>query len=214
MTVTSEVDLPDNSSIGNPANGGVAGTVRWTDPADVPRIAAGLRQAQREWEARGATGRAKVLARYAVWLGEHRDEIEALLIKETGKSATDAAQEVPLLIMIASYYIKTMDKALAPETRPASLPFLAIKQVTVHYRPRAVVGIIAPWNYPVANALMDAIGALAAGCAVLLKPSERTPLTAEVLLRGWIDSGAPEVLALVQGAREASGAVIDNSDFI
>ena len=155
-----------------------------------------------------------MLARYAVWLGEHRDEIESLLIKETGKSAVDAAQEVPLLIMILSYYIKTMEKALAPETRPASLPFLAIKKVTVHYRPRAVVGIIAPWNYPVANALMDAIGALAAGCSVLLKPSERTPLTAEVLLRGWLDSGAPEVLALAQGAREVSEAVIDNVDFI
>jgi acyl-CoA reductase-like NAD-dependent aldehyde dehydrogenase len=214
MTATPEVDAPDTATIKNPATGAVAGTVRWTEPADVPRIAAGLRQSQREWEARGAAGRAKVLARYAVWLGEHRGEIESLLIKETGKSATDAAQEVPLLIMILSYYIKTMEKALAPETRPASLPFLAIKKITVHYRPRAVVGIIAPWNYPVANALMDAIGALAAGCAVLLKPSERTPLTAEVLLRGWIDSGAPEVLALVQGAREASGAVIDNSDFI
>ena len=214
MTATSEVDLPDNSTIRNPATGAVAGTVRWTDPADVPRIAAGLREAQKQWEARGAKGRAKVLARYAVWMGEHRDEIEALLVKETGKSATDAAQEVPLLIMIASYYIKTMEKALAPEPRPASLPFLAIKKVEVHYRPRAVVGIIAPWNYPVANALMDAIGALAAGCAVLLKPSERTPLTAELLLRGWLDSGAPEVLALAQGAREVSEAVIDNSDFI
>src|SRR5258707_3069756 len=214
MTVTPEVDLPDNSTIRNPETGAVAGTVRWTNPADVPRIAAGLREAQKQWEARGAKGRAKVLARYAVWMGEHRDEIESLLIKETGKSATDAAQEVPLLIMIASYYIKTMEKALAPESRPAALPFLAIKKITVHYRPRPIVGIIAPWNYPVANALMDGIGALAAGCAVLLKPSERTPLTAEVLLRGWIDSGAPDVLALVQGAREASEAVIDNSDFI
>ena len=155
-----------------------------------------------------------MLARYAVWMGEHRDEIESLLIKETGKSATDAAQEVPLLIMIASYYIKTMEKALAPESRPASLPFLAIKKIEVHYRPRPVVGIIAPWNFPVANAMMDALGALAAGCAVLLKPSERTPLTAELLLRGWQDSGAPEVLALAQGAREVVEAVIDNSDFI
>jgi acyl-CoA reductase-like NAD-dependent aldehyde dehydrogenase len=214
MTATPEVDVPNASTIRNPATGAVAGQVRWTDPADVRRIAAGLADAQREWEARGAKGRAKVLARYAVWMGEHRDEIEELLIKETGKSATDAAQEVPLLIMIASYYIKTMEKALAPETRPPSLPFLAIKKVTVHYRPRAVVGIIAPWNYPVANALMDAIGALAAGCAVLLKPSERTPLTAELLLRGWLDSGAPEVLALAQGAREVSEAVIDNSDYV
>src|ERR1700682_1960785 len=214
MTATPEVDVPDTSTIRNPATGAVAGTVRWTDPADVPRIASGLRKAQKDWEARGAKGRAKVMARYAVWMGEPRAEIEELLIKETGKSATDAAQEVPLLIMIASYYIKTMEKALAPETRPPSLPFLAIKKVTVHYRPRAVVGIIAPWNYPVANALMDAIGALAAGCAVLLKPSERTPLTAELLLRGWLDSGAPEVLALAQGAREVSEAVIDNSDYV
>ena len=215
MTATPEVDSPSSTStIRSPATGAVAGQVRWTDPADVPRIAAGLREAQKQWEARGAKGRAKVLARYAIWLGEHRDEIESLLIKETGKSAVDAAQEVPLLIMILSYYIKTMEKVLEPETRPASLPFLAIKKITVHYRPRPVVGIIAPWNYPVANALMDAIGALAAGCSVLLKPSERTPLTAEVLLRGWHDSGAPEVLALAQGAREVSEAVIDNSDYI
>jgi acyl-CoA reductase-like NAD-dependent aldehyde dehydrogenase len=212
MTATPEVEA--TATIRNPATGGVAGTVRWTDPADVPRITAGLRRSQREWEARGAAGRAKVLARYAVWLGDHRDEIESLLIKETGKSATDAAQEVPLLIMIASYYIKTMEKALAPESRPASLPFLSIKKVTVHYRPRPVVGIIAPWNYPVANLLMDGIGALAAGCAVLLKPSERTPLTAELLQRGWLDSGAPEVMAIVQGAREAVEAVVDNSDYV
>jgi acyl-CoA reductase-like NAD-dependent aldehyde dehydrogenase len=218
MTATSDVHVPKDftgtGTITNPATGAVAGTVRWTDPADVPQLAAGLRTAQKEWEARGPKGRAKVLSRYAVWLGKHREEIERLLIDETGKSAADAAQEVPLIIMIASYYVKTMEKALAPDPRPAALPFLAIKKISVHYRPRPVVGIIAPWNYPVANALMDAIGALAAGCAVLLKPSERTPLTAELLLRGWLDSGAPEVLALVQGARAVSEAVIDNSDFI
>ena len=218
MTATSDLDTPPSftgtGTIKNPATGAVAGTVRWTDPADVAQVAAGLRAAQKEWEARGPKGRAKVLSRYAVWLGQHRAEIERLLIEETGKSAADAAQEVPLIIMIASYYIKNIEKALAPETRPAALPFLAIKKISVHYRPRPVVGIIAPWNYPVANALMDAIGALAAGCAVLLKPSERTPLTAELLLRGWLDSGAPEVLALVQGAREVSEAVIDSSDFV
>lgn len=218
MTVTPDVgsDQQDSATgtVRNPATGDVAGTVRWTDPADVPRIVAGLRAAQKDWEARGPKGRAKVLARYAVWLGEHRDEIEDLLIKETGKSKVDAAQEVPLLIMIASYYIKTMEKALAPESRPAPLPFLSIKKITVHYRPRPVVGIIVPWNYPAANLLMDGLAALAAGCAVVLKPSERTPLTAELLLRGWLDSGAPEVMAIVQGAREAVEAVVDNSDYI
>jgi acyl-CoA reductase-like NAD-dependent aldehyde dehydrogenase len=215
MTATSDVTpRAGTGTITNPATGTPAGQVRWTDPADVPGIAAGLREAQRDWAARGAAGRAKVLARYALWLGEHRAEIERMLIAETGKSAVDAAQEVPLILMITSYYIRTMEKALAPDKRPAALPFLSIKKIEVHYRPRPVVGIIAPWNYPVANALMDAISALAAGCAVLLKPSERTPLTAELLLRGWLDSGAPDVLALVQGAREVSEAVVDNSDYI
>jgi acyl-CoA reductase-like NAD-dependent aldehyde dehydrogenase len=214
MTATSDVKPSTTGTILNPATGDVAGEVHWTDPADVPRIAARLAQTQRDWEARGPKGRAKVLARFAVWLGDHRNEIEDLLIKETGKSRGDAVQEVPMLIMIISYLIKTMDKALAPDVRPAPLAAMAIKKTTVHYRPRAVVGIIAPWNFPVANAMMDSLGALAAGCAVLLKPSERTPLTSEVLVRGWRESGAPDVFALVQGAREVSEAVIDNADFI
>ncbi|OBJ73083.1 aldehyde dehydrogenase family protein [Mycobacterium sp. 1274756.6] len=214
MTATSDVQTPNTGTFHNPATGEVAGQVTWTDPAAVPEIAAGLRAAQREWEQRGAKGRAKTLARFAVWLGEHRDEIEDLLIAETGKSKTDAVQEVPLLIMILSYVIKTMEKALAPEKRPAPSKLLAIKKISVHYRPRPVVGIIAPWNYPVANAMMDAIGALAAGCAVLLKPSERTPLTAELLRRGWLEAGGPEVFALAQGAREVSEAVIDNADYV
>jgi acyl-CoA reductase-like NAD-dependent aldehyde dehydrogenase len=154
------------------------------------------------------------LARFAVWLGDHRGEIEDLLIKETGKSRTDAVQEVPMLVIIISYLVKIMEKALAPDSRPAPIPALAVKKITVHYRPRPVVGIIAPWNFPVANAMMDALGALAAGCSVLLKPSERTPLTAEVLVRGWRESGAPDVFALAQGAREAAEAVIDNVDFV
>jgi len=215
MTATQDAPaLSGTGEIRNPATGAPAGEVRWTNPADVAGIAAGLRDAQREWERRGPAGRAKALSRFAVWLSEHRHELEQLLIAETGKSGVDAAQEVPMLIMIVSYYVKTMEKALAPEPRPAPLAFLAIKKIEVHYRPRPVVGIIAPWNFPVANAMMDALGALAAGCAVLLKPSERTPLTAEVILRGWLESGAPPVFALAQGAREVSEAVIDVSDHI
>jgi len=214
MTATSAVQRSTTGTVRNPATGDVAGEVHWTDPADVPRIAEHLAQVQHDWEARGAKGRAKVLSRFAVWLGDHRDEIEDLLIKETGKSRTDAIQEVPMLVIIISYLVKIMEQALAPETRPAPIPALAVKKISVHYRPRPVVGIIAPWNFPVANAMMDALGALAAGCAVLLKPSERTPLTAEVLVRGWRESGAPDVLAVAQGAREVAEAVIDNSDFV
>ena len=216
MTATTPVSkqYSGTGTVLNPVTGAVAGQVQWTEPGNVAGIAADLRTAQREWERLGADGRARALSRFAVWLEQNRGEIEELLVAETGKSSLDAAQEVPLLLMILSYVVKTMKKTLAPQRRPASLPLLAIKKVTVYYRPRPVVGIIAPWNYPVANALMDGIGALAAGCAVLLKPSERTPLTAELLRRGWLESGCPDVLAVVQGAGEVAEAVIDNSDYV
>ena len=81
-TAFSATEFSGTGTIHSPANGAIAGEVRWTNPADVPTIVAGLRAAQREWDQRGASGRAKVLARFAVWLGEHRGEIEELLIKE------------------------------------------------------------------------------------------------------------------------------------
>jgi acyl-CoA reductase-like NAD-dependent aldehyde dehydrogenase len=90
-TPATEADFSGTGTITSPATGAVAGQVQWTDAADVPTIAAGLRAAQHEWERRGAAGRNKVLARFAVWLADHRGEIEDLLIKETGKSAVDAA---------------------------------------------------------------------------------------------------------------------------
>src|SRR6201998_144135 len=101
MTATADVKPSTTGMIPNPATGDVAGEVHWTDPADVPRIADRLAQAQRDWEKRGPAGRAKVLARFAVWLGDHRDEIDDLLIAETGKSRIDAIQGVPLLVMRA-----------------------------------------------------------------------------------------------------------------
>ena len=79
--------------------------------------------------------------------GRHDDEIEPAG-QETGKSVADAAQEVPLLPMILSYYIKIMDKALAPETRPPPAAAGHEEGHRVYFRPRGLTGIIAPWNYP------------------------------------------------------------------
>ena len=114
-----DVQNPDTATILNPATGAPAGRVRWTDPATVPALAAELREAQREWEQRGPRARTKTLARFAVWLDDHRDQIDRLLIAETGKSSVDAVQEVTMLVMIASYYVRTLEKVMAPEKRPA-----------------------------------------------------------------------------------------------
>ena len=216
MTATPEVELPDMpATIRNPATGAVAGTVRWTDPADVPRIAAGLREAQRRvggarrrgsgqgaGPLRGVAGRAPRRDRVAADQGDRQ--------VRDGRRPRGAAADHDRVVLHQD------DGEGAGAGDPSGVAAVPGDQEgrRVHYRPRPVVAIIAPWNYPVANLLMDGIAALAAGCAVLLKPSERTPLTAELLLRGWIDSGAPEVMAIVQGAREAVEAVVDNSDYI
>ena len=76
------------------------------------------------------------------------------------------------------------------------------------------MGLIIPWNFPFVNAALDGIPALAAGAAVLLKPSEVTPLSAVEFVRGWTEIGAPPVLALTTGYAETGAAVIANSDYV
>ena len=80
--------------------------------------------------------------------------------------------------------------------------------------PTRVVGVITPWNVPFTMAAMDVAPALAAGAAVLLKPSEVTPLSAVEFVRGWTEVGAPPVLALATGYGETGAAAIANVDFV
>ncbi|MFA4080777.1 aldehyde dehydrogenase family protein [Mycobacteroides salmoniphilum] len=218
MTTTSEnlATAAHNAArdVRNPANGQVVGQVNWTDPSDVPVITAQLAKAQPSWERLGPEGRGKVLARFAQWLTDNTPRIEAQLIAETGKSKIDAGIEIPSILAIIAYYAPRAAEFLTPESRPASSMAMNTKKITLHQRPRKVVGVISPWNYPVALGYWDVIPALLAGCSVLLKPSERTPLSDELIARGWEEIGAPPVFEIVQGAREVGEALIDNVDFI
>jgi len=85
----------------------------------------------------------------------------------------------------------------------------------IQYRPYPVVGLISPWNFPLILSLGDAIPALMAGAAVVMKPSEFTPLTVSRIVDAWRDEvGGPDVLACVNGAAEPATALIDEADFI
>ena len=85
----------------------------------------------------------------------------------------------------------------------------------VQYRPYPVVGVISPWNFPLALALGDAIPALQAGAAVVVKPSEFTPLGIAEIVRAWREEiGGPDVFDCVHGTGEAGGALVDNADFV
>ena len=88
------------------------------------------------------------------------------------------------------------------------------KKLIVRYRPVGVVGVIGPWNYPLTNSFGDCIPALAAGNAVVLKPSEVTPLTSLLMAEGLRECGLPDdVFQVATGDGATGAALIDEVDF-
>ncbi|MEV6071388.1 aldehyde dehydrogenase family protein [Nocardia sp. NPDC052001] len=180
---------------------------------DVRATATRLRDAQPRWEQLGLDGRSKWLDRYRNWLLDNADRITGLLHEETGKAKAEAPIELGLSIDALNYYNEHAAEFLgAGHPRPHSL-LTATKRLEVNHRPYPLVGVISPWNYPLALALFDALPALIAGAAVLLKPSSETPLAISAAVAGWEEIGAPPVFATVVGAGIGS-TVVDVVDYV
>ena len=92
---------------------------------------------------------------------------------------------------------------------------MKVKRLRVQYRPYPVVGVISPWNFPLILSLGDAIPALQAGAAVVIKPSEITPLGLKQMIEAWKNEiGGPDVLDVVNGGGETGSALVDQVDFV
>ncbi|MGI9557777.1 MAG: aldehyde dehydrogenase family protein, partial [Solirubrobacterales bacterium] len=198
-----------------PATGAVIATQKADDARAVAAAARRLREAQRTWEDIGHDGRQAWLSLWREWILDNNDRVSDLLQAETGKVRQEAASEAPYIADAINYYAKQAPRFLADEQVTAHNPLLRGKELKLIYRPFPLVGIISPWNFPILLSVGDAIPALAAGCSVLLKPSEFTPLAAVELVRGWTeDVGGPGVIEVVNGAAEPAVALIDESDFV
>jgi acyl-CoA reductase-like NAD-dependent aldehyde dehydrogenase len=201
-------------SVHNPADGTVVGSVP-IDTADaVAAKARELRLYQPEWEAMGAKGRKRWLLRFQDWILDNAEHITDVLQSETGKVRAEASMEAPMTADMLNYWARNAEAFLADSRPKPHSPLMKTKRLTTVHRPYPVVGLIIPWNFPFMNAPLDGVPALAAGAAVLLKPSEVTPLSAVEFVRGWTEIGAPPVLALVNGYAETGAAVIANSDYV
>ena len=112
--------------------------------------------------------------------------------------------------------MRSRRRASSPTRRVTPhVPLLRRRRAKIVYRPYPVAGVISPWNFPLILSLGDGIPALVAGCALVIKPSEFTPLTLMELVRAWKeDLGAPDVLEVVNGQAETGGALVDACDFI
>lgn len=198
----------------NPATGETVGTVPAESSDAVAAKVRELRLYQPEWEAIGAAGRKEWLLKLQDWLIDHTDHLADVLQSETGKARVDALIDPSFSVDLTGYYARRAENFLADEHPSPHSPLARVKKLTTAYRPYPVVGVITPWNFPLAMPVIDVIPALAAGAAVVLKPSEVTPLSALELARGWAEIGAPPVLAVLTGAGETGAAVVDNVDYV
>jgi acyl-CoA reductase-like NAD-dependent aldehyde dehydrogenase len=200
----------------NPATGEVIRTVPVTSPAEVGAMVDRARAAQPAWEALGFEGRGRVLRRMQKWLVDNGERVVQTIVDESGKTYEDASVvELAYGAGALGFWAKHAPEYLADEKVRTSNPFVMGRRLVVRYRPIGVVGVIGPWNYPLTNNFGDSIPALAAGNAVVLKPSEVTPLTSLLLAEGMRASGLPEhVLQVAIGGGETGSAMVDAVDFV
>ncbi|WP_067828543.1 aldehyde dehydrogenase family protein [Nocardia inohanensis] len=198
----------------NPADGRVVGSAPAVPAADIPELAERVRAEQREWERIGPEHRAKWLGALRDWILDHEAELAETIHSESGRPRFEAQLEVLMVADLINYWSAHAAGFLADEQVRPSGPVQQIKRLVHVFRPYPLVGVIAPWNFPLLMPTMDTVPALLAGCAVLVKPSEVTPLSALLLARGWREIGAPPVLEIIAGLGDTGAAVVDAVDYV
>jgi len=214
MTAIQPDTRQNTIEVRNPADGSVVGEVPNESADTVAAKARELRLYQPEWEALGARGRKTWLLKFQDWVLDNAEHLTDVVQSETGKVRADASIEAPMTAGLLDYWAGNAEAFLSDRHPKPHNILMKTKRLTTAYRPYPVVGLIIPWNFPFANAALDGVAALAAGAALLLKPSEVTPLSAVEFARGWTEIGAPPVLALTTGYAETGAAVIANSDYV
>ncbi|MCF6219625.1 MAG: aldehyde dehydrogenase family protein [Robiginitomaculum sp.] len=198
--------------VANPRTGKVDFHITPASLDDVKTECQALRARQSEWSQLTSEHRANILLKLSATIAKHKDELIAALAADTGRYGLSILETDGVAASIKRW-IKTVEAMIVPyEGRSSSLPFITY---AVENRPYPLVGVISPWNFPLTLALIDAVPALLAGCAVIIKPSEVTPRFAEPLRQ--IISEIPQldaVLTVVDGAGETGSALVDNVDVV
>ena len=185
--------------------------MRWNsaDAADVSQALATARGAQPAWAGAPVTERARVLERFRKLLFARRHEAAELVSRENGKPQIEAMGEVMLTLDFARFYSSRKAlRALRTERFTPQSMAMWRKRIEILHEPLGVVGVIAPWNYPLMLPAGVVIPALIAGNAVLLKPSEFTTASALMLREFLREAGVPDgVVTVLTGAGDTGRAL-------
>lgn len=168
----------------SPATGARVGQFPVHTAEDVDAVVARARVAAERWAALGFAGRKQRLAAYRGYLARRMHELADLVHRENGKPHADAILEITLAVDHLAWAAAHARKTLGPRSVAPGL-LAANHQATLEYQPLGVVGVIGPWNYPVFTPMGSIAYALAAGNAVVFKPSEFTPAIGAWLAQAW-----------------------------
>src|ERR687890_2565547 len=176
--------MTDKLEVLNPATGDVVGVHAIADADEVHAAVARAREASAWWAAQGFDGRRVVLDQWKGVLARRMAQLAGIVHDETGKPHADAMLELGLAIDHLGWAASHAEKVLGRRKVSSGL-LMANQAASVEYLPLGVIGVIGPWNYPVFTP-MGSIGyALAAGNAVVFKPSEHTPAIGAWLAASW-----------------------------
>ena len=171
----------------NPATGGVIGAIPNLGKADAEAAVAAAATALPKWRGETAAARAKVMRRWNELMLEHQEDLARLMTAEQGKPLAEARAEIAYAGAFLEWYGEEA-KRVYGDTIPAPA---TDRRIMVLKQPVGVVGAITPWNFPAAMITRKVAPGIAAGCTVVLKPSELTPYSALALAVLAEEAGLP-----------------------
>jgi succinate-semialdehyde dehydrogenase/glutarate-semialdehyde dehydrogenase len=201
-------------AIENPVTGQTFASVPRCTTDDVAAAVRRGRQAQRSWRQTSFRDRSEILLRFHDLVLQHRERILDVIQLESGKARRHAFEEIMDVALVSRYYARMAEKHLRTRQRWGAFPLLT--WTWEHHHPVGVVGVIAPWNYPLTLSISDALPALAAGNAVVMKTDSQTPFSALIAMQLIQEAGLPPgVLQVVTGSGEELGPeLIGNVDYV
>jgi acyl-CoA reductase-like NAD-dependent aldehyde dehydrogenase len=195
----------------NPATGEVVARIETTPVTQIPTIMTRAREVQREWAAEPLRRRCALLRRLVEVILERREQIANLVTRESGKPRVEALfADVLVSLDTARYFAERAEALLRSEHVPHHNLAMKAKRGWLHYEPYGVIGLISPWNFPLAIPMGQAMTAVVAGNAVVMKPSELTPCCGALVGDLFAQAGFPSALVqIIQGRGDIGKALIE-----
>ncbi|MCC7696853.1 NAD-dependent succinate-semialdehyde dehydrogenase [Janthinobacterium sp. EB271-G4-7A] len=206
-------DADDGATIDvtNPATGALIATVPRMGAAETRRAIAASHAAFRLWRKQTVKARATVLRAWHALILQHADDLALILTSEQGKSLAEAKGEIVSNAAYLEWFAEEGKRAYGDVIAPPSND----KRIVVIKQPIGVCAAITPWNFPNGMITRKAGPALAAGCAMVLKPASQTPLSALALAELALRAGVPPgVFNVVTGAAQAIGTELCHNDLV